>query len=66
MIALFLISTTLILMGGFGSMHRQPFSLVEEYDVNGNMVGTLPNLLKARYISSYSHIGSIYIHLSIT
>ena len=49
MIALFLISTTLILMGGFGSMGgRQPFSLVEKYDVDGYMVGTLPNLLKAR------------------
>ena len=47
MIALFLISTTLILMGGVGS-NGMTLSLVEKYDVDGNMVGTLPNLLKAR------------------
>ena len=46
MIALFLISTTLILMGGWG--RAMSLSLVEKYDVDGNMVGTLPNLLKAR------------------
>jgi len=37
----------MILLGGYNGWRM---SLVEKYDVNGNLVETLPKMNKARYI----------------